>query len=95
MNRVFKNKWSAAHQQYVVTDEHRSTKGKASKSAVALAVAAVAMMAAGGASAAYIDPGYEATSWQDFEAAKTSWETDEYTAVQIEMCCPTVASLTA
>ena len=48
MNRVFKNKWSAAHQQYVVTDEHRSTKGKASKSAVALAVAAVAMMAAGG-----------------------------------------------
>lgn len=80
MNRVFKNKWSAAHQQYVVTDEHRSTKGKASKSAVALAVAAVAMMAAGGASAAYIDPGYEATSWQDFEAAKTSWETDEYKA---------------
>ncbi len=80
MNRVFKNKWSAAHQQYVVTDEHRSTKGKASKSAVALAVAAVAMMAAGGASAAYIDPGYEATSWQDFEAAKASWETDEYKA---------------
>lgn len=80
MNRVFKNKWSAAHQQYVVTDEHRSTKGKASKSAVALAVAAVAMMAAGGASAAYVEPGYEATSWQDFEAAKTSWETDEYKA---------------
>lgn len=80
MNRVFKNKWSAAHQQYVVTDEHRSTKGKASKSAVALAVAAVAMMAAGGASAAYIHPGYEATSWQDFEAAKASWETDEYKA---------------
>lgn len=80
MNRVFKNKWSFAHQQYVVTDEHRSTKGKASKSAVALAVAAVAMMAAGGASAAYVEPGYEATSWQDFEAAKTSWETDEYKA---------------
>ena len=31
MNRVFKTKWSAAHQQYVVTDEHRATKGKASK----------------------------------------------------------------
>lgn len=30
MNRVFKTKWSAAHQQYVVTDEHRATKGKAS-----------------------------------------------------------------
>ena len=40
MNRVFKTKWSAAHQQYVVTDEHHATKGKASKSAVALAVAA-------------------------------------------------------
>lgn len=38
MNRVFKTKWSAAHQQYVVTDEHRATKGKASKSAVALTV---------------------------------------------------------
>lgn len=46
MNRVFKTKWSAAHQQYVVTDEHHATKGKASKSAVALAVAAF-MMAAG------------------------------------------------
>ena len=31
MNRVFKTKWSAAHQQYVVTDEHHATKGKASK----------------------------------------------------------------
>lgn len=46
MNRVFKTKWSAAHQQYVVTDEHHATKGKAAKSAVALAVAAF-MMAAG------------------------------------------------
>ena len=34
MNRVFKTKWSAAHQQYVVTDEHHATKGKAAKSAV-------------------------------------------------------------
>lgn len=40
MNRVFKTKWSAAHQQYVVTDEHHTTKGKAAKSAVAIAVAA-------------------------------------------------------
>ena len=36
MNRVFKTKWSAAHQQYVVTDEHHATKGKAAKSAVAI-----------------------------------------------------------
>lgn len=46
MNRVFKTKWSAVHQQYVVTDEHHATKGKAAKSAVAIAVAAF-MMAAG------------------------------------------------
>ena len=50
MNRVFKTKWSAAHQQYVVTDEHHATKGKSSKSAVALAVSAL-MLAAGSASA--------------------------------------------
>ena len=43
MNRVFKTKWSAAHQQYVVTDEHHATKGKAAKSAVAIAVAAFMM----------------------------------------------------
>lgn len=53
MNRVFKTKWSAAHQQYVVTDEHHATKGKSSKSAVALAVSAL-MLAAGSASAAYM-----------------------------------------
>lgn len=29
MNRVFKTKWSAVHQQYVVIDEHHATKGKA------------------------------------------------------------------
>lgn len=51
MNRVFKTKWSAAHQQYVVTDEHHATKGKAAKSAVAIAVAA--FMMAAGAQAAY------------------------------------------
>lgn len=54
MNRVFKTKWSAAHQQYVVTDEHHTTKGKAAKSAVAIAVAA--FMMAAGAQAAYKDP---------------------------------------
>lgn len=45
MNRIFKTKWSAAHQQYVVTDEHHTTKGKAAKSAVAIAVAAFVMAA--------------------------------------------------
>ena len=41
MNRVFKTKWSVAHQEYVVTDEKHTTKTKAAKSAVALAVAAL------------------------------------------------------
>ena len=64
MNRVFKTKWSAAHQQYVVTDEHRATKGKASKSAVALTVAAL-MMA--GAHAAYMEPGFEASRYHEVD----------------------------
>lgn len=82
MNRVFKTKWSTAHQQYVVTDEHHATKGKASKSAVAIAVAA--LMSAGAASAAYMAPnayheeGFVATSHTQVADAKTSWETDEY-----------------
>ena len=50
MNRVFKTKWSVAHQEYVVTDEKHTTKTKSTKSAVALAVAGL-MVAAGTASA--------------------------------------------
>lgn len=82
MNRVFKTKWSTAHQQYVVTDEHHATKGKASKSAVAIAVAA--LMSAGAASAAYMAPnayhedGFVATSHKNLDAAKASWESEEY-----------------
>ena len=56
MNRVFKSKWSVAHQEYVVTDENHRSRGKAAKSAVALAVTAL-MLGAGAASAAYVDPG--------------------------------------
>lgn len=52
MNRVYKTKWSAAHQQYVVTDEHHATKGKAAKSTLAIAVASIMM--ATGAQAAYM-----------------------------------------
>lgn len=76
MNRVYKTKWSAAHQQYVVTDEHHATKGKAAKSAVAFAVAA--LMMAAGAQAAYMDPGFVATSADEVKAAQKSWETSEY-----------------
>lgn len=76
MNRVFKTKWSAAHQQYVVTDEHHATKGKAAKSAVALAVAA--FMMAAGAQAAYVEPGFNATSSAAIAEAQRSFETAEY-----------------
>lgn len=77
MNRVFKTKWSVAHQEYVVTDEKHTTKGKAAKSAVALAVAAL-MLGAGVASAAYMDPGFVAKNSTQLEQAKKSWETAEY-----------------
>ena len=77
MNRVFKTKWSVAHQEYVVTDEKHTTKTKAAKSAVALAVAAL-MLGAGAASAAYMEKGQVATSNADLEAAKQSWQSDEY-----------------
>lgn len=76
MNRVFKTKWSAVHQQYVVTDEHHATKGKAAKSAVALAVAA--FMMAAGAQAAYVEPGFKATSSAAIAEAQRSFETAEY-----------------
>ncbi len=76
MNRVFKTKWSAVHQQYVVTDEHHATKGKAAKSAVAIAVAA--FMMAAGAQAAYVEPGFKATSSAAIAEAQRSFETAEY-----------------
>lgn len=77
MNRVFKTKWSVAHQEYVVTDEKHTTKTKAAKSAVALAVAAL-MLGAGVASAAYMEPGFVAKNSTQLEQAKESWETAEY-----------------
>lgn len=70
MNRVFKTKWSAAHQQYVVIDEHHATKGKASKSAVAIAVAA--FMMAAGAQAAYMDPNPNISSASVAEAQRVT-----------------------
>ncbi len=78
MNRVYKTKWSAAHQQYVVTDEHHATKGKASKSAVAAVVSALMLLGAGVASAAYL-PGYmnqHASNY--FDSQRGIWETAEY-----------------
>ena len=77
MNRVFKTKWSVARQEYVVTDEKHTTKSKTSKSAVALAVSALMMMA-GGASATYL-PGYMNDHLADhFASQSQTWETAEY-----------------
>ena len=90
MNRVYKTKWSAAHQQYVVTDEHHATKGKASKSAVAIAVAA--LMMAAGAQAAYYegDTSFVAKNNTQLDAARQSFETAEYNANwrASEILCP-------
>ena len=72
MNRVFKSKWSVAHQEYVVTDENHRSRGKAAKSAVALAVTAL-MLGAGAASAAYVDPGFVANSFLVAECGVTGW----------------------
>lgn len=77
MNRVFKTKWSVAHQEYVVTDEKHTTKTKAAKSAVALAVAAM-MLAAGTASASFVDTSFVADNPFVFQQAKQSFETAEY-----------------
>ena len=77
MNRVFKTKWSVAHQEYVVTDEKHTTKTKAAKSVVALAVAAF-MLGAGAASAAYVEKGFVAQNSEQFNEAVASWESEEY-----------------
>ena len=77
MNRVFKTKWSVAHQEYVVTDEKHTTKTKSTKSAVALAVAAM-MLAAGTASASFVDTSFVADNPFVFQQAKQSFETAEY-----------------
>lgn len=76
MNRVFKTKWSVAHQEYVVTDEKHTTKTKSTKSAVALAVAAM-MFAAGTASASFVDTSFVADNPFVFQQAKKSFETAE------------------
>ena len=80
MNRIFKTKWSIAHHEYVVTDEKHANRGKPSKSIVAVAATVAALVLGGGtaANAAYVDPGFVATSSNDLQAAKQSFETAEY-----------------
>ena len=77
MNRTFKTIWSAARQQYIVSDEKHASRGKAAKATMA-AVAVAAALSAGAASAAYIEPGFVAENSLQVEQAKKSWETEEY-----------------
>ncbi len=80
MNKTFKTIWNEARRSYIVTNEAQKTHGKPSKCAVALAVAATAFLSMGAANAAYVEPGFTATSMMDVDAAVASWETEEYQA---------------
>ena len=78
MNKTFKTIWNDARRCYIVANEAQKSHGKPSKSAVALAVAATAVLTMGAAQAAYVDPGFVATQAGNVEQAVASWETDEY-----------------
>ena len=75
MNRVFKTKWSVAHQEYVVTDEKHATKTKAAKSTVALALSAVMLTVAGTASAAFVQPShaFDNVNWHNDAEYMKDW----------------------
>lgn len=85
MNRTFKTIWSAARQQYIVSDEKHMSRGKAAKATMA-AVAVAAAFAAGSAFAAYMPVELTGSSlsassgYQDPGKIgdKGSWETEEY-----------------
>ena len=80
MNKTFKTIWNDARRCYIVANEAQKSHGKPSKSAVALAVAATAVLTMGAAQAAYVDPGLVATSHENYNQAVESWETSEYKA---------------
>lgn len=71
MNKIFKTVWSQIHHQYVVTNEKHASRGKSTKSALAVAVAA-ALVCGTASAAAYVDPGVLGN--------KATWETAEYKA---------------
>ncbi len=78
MNKTFKTIWNDARRCYIVANEAQKSHGKPSKSAVALAVAATAVLTMGAAQAAYVEPGFVATQAGNVDQAVASWETDEY-----------------
>lgn len=79
MNKTFKTLWNDVRRCYIVANEAQKSHGKPSKSAV-VAVAVAAALGATAASAAYVEPGFVAQNSSQVEAAKQSWETNEYTA---------------
>lgn len=80
MNKTFKTIWNDARRCYIVANEAQKSHGKPSKSAIALAVAATAVLTMGAAQAAYVEQGLKATASFNVDAAVASWETDEYQA---------------
>ena len=80
MNKTFKTIWNDVRRCYIVANEAQKSHGKPSKSAVALAVAATAVLTMGAANAAYVEPGFVATQAGNVDQATASWETGEYKA---------------
>lgn len=80
MNKTFKTIWNDARRCYIVANEAQKSHGKPSKSAVALAVAATAVLTMGAAQAAYVEAGFVATHAGNVDQAVASWENAEYQA---------------
>lgn len=74
MNKCFKSLWNEARHAYVAASEVTRTRGKRSKSSIAVsaALALAAGMASTGASAAYVETGVigDAASWETAEYQK-------------------------
>ena len=77
MNKTFKTLWNDVRRCFIVANEAQKSHGKPSKSAV-VAVAVAAALGATAASAAYVEPGFVASSSENLTDAVNSWETGEY-----------------
>lgn len=77
MNKTFKTLWNDVRRCFIVANEAQKSHGKPSKSAV-VAVAVAAALGATAASAAYVEPGFVASSSENLTGAVDSWETGEY-----------------
>ncbi len=78
MNRIFKTKWSEVHQQYVVTNETQAGRGKRTKSAVTVAVAAAMFSGMAGATVMPVGTVHGYAGDPGVIGNQASWETAEY-----------------